>query len=59
VRGRASLDARDVIVTVDNGGHPSSGTALRLGVGNIIIFALLFERHELPQRVSEKTFSGQ
>jgi hypothetical protein len=44
--------------TFDSGRHPASGTALRLEVDNVIGFALLFERHELPQRFSEKTFSG-
>jgi hypothetical protein len=28
-------------------------------VDNVIVFALLFERHELPQRFSVNTFSGQ
>jgi hypothetical protein len=53
------LDLMGPIATVDNRRHPTSATAWRAKVGNFIVFAFLFERHESPQRFSEKTFSGK
>jgi hypothetical protein len=46
-------------MTLDYGRHASTGVALRAKVANIVVFTLLFERHESPQRFSENTFSGQ
>jgi hypothetical protein len=47
------------IATIDHRRHATSATALRAKVGNLIVFTFLFERHESPQRFSEKAFSGQ
>jgi hypothetical protein len=35
-----------VIATLDNGRYAASDTVLRVDVDNVIVFALLFERHE-------------